>query len=217
MSGDSSLQTKYAKQFPTNHVLFREGEHGKEMYVILSGKITISKRVREKEQVLVTLPPGEFFGEMSILNNKPRSATATVAEDCNLLVIDPKTFEEMIKNNGEIAIRMIKKLAERLRSADDQIENLMLKDTNSRIVHLLASSAESGGSKVAGGIKVKMTIEEIATRIGSEIPPVNEFLGKLIKSKIVMVEPDGMVISDVNQLRKFLEFLAMKEQFGELA
>jgi CRP-like cAMP-binding protein len=217
MTQDSSLSAKYAKEFPSGHVLFREGEHGKEMYVILSGKITISKKVRDKEQVLVTLPPGEFFGEMSILNNQPRSATATVAENCKLLVIDPKTFEEMIKNNGEIAIRMIKKLAERLRSADDQIENLMLKDTGSRVVHLLASQAESVGQKGPGGIKINFTAEAIATRTGSDIGPVNDILQKLVKAKIVNILPDGMTISDTNQLRKFLEFLAMKEQFGELA
>lgn len=208
---------KYAKDFPAGHVLFREGEMGKEMYVIISGKVTISKKVRDKEQVLVTLPTGEFFGEMSILNNKPRSATATVAENCKLLVIDPKTFEEMIRNNGEVAVRMIKKLAERLRAADDQIENLMLKDTNSRVVHFLASTAEASGKAVAGGTKISVTIEEMAQRVGTEAAQAHDVVNKLVKAKIVTVATDGMVISDVNQLRKFLEFLTMKAQFGDLA
>lgn len=217
MTSDS-LQGKYGREFKSGHSLFREGDSGKEMYVILSGKVTISKKVRGQEQVLVTLPPGEFFGEMSILDNKPRSASASVAEDCKLLVIDPKTFEEMIKNNGEIAIRMIRKLAERLRAADSQIENLMLKDNNSRIVHLLTSSAESSGTKVDGGIRLPFTKQEIAQRIGCEdLAPVEAMLSRLVKAKIVTLEPNSLVISDTNQLRKFLEFLAMKEQFGELA
>lgn len=215
--GDNLLLEKYGRVFPTGHTLFREGEGGKEMFVIISGKVTISKKVRNKDQVLVTLPPGEFFGEMSILNNKPRSATATVAEDCKLLVIDPKTFEDMVKNNGEIALRMIKKLAERLRAADEQISNLMHKDCNSRVVHLLTSLAESSADRQENGILVKITVEDLSYRVGMDLEPVNEVINKLVKSNLVKIVPDGFIISDPNQLRKFLEFLAMKEQFGELA
>ena len=61
------------------------------------------------------MEPGEFFGEMAILNNEPRTASAIVEEDSQLLVIDPKTFEAMIKGNSEIALRMIKKLSQRLK------------------------------------------------------------------------------------------------------
>jgi len=217
MAADSEPLTKYEAQFPKGHVLFREGDAGKEMYVIVSGKVTISKRVRDQEKILVTLPPGEFFGEMSILNNKPRSASATVAENCKLVVIDPKTFEDMIKKNTEIAVRMIKKLAERLRAADSQIENLMFKDSGSRVVHYLASTAEGSGSPTDGGIKVSVGVEEIAQRVGTDVGHVNDIVNKLVKGKIVQVVSDGMIISDVNQLRKFLEFLAMKEQFGDMA
>jgi CRP-like cAMP-binding protein len=217
MSDAKETLRKYEKEYPAGHVLFREGEVGKEMYVILSGKVTISKEVRGQEQILVTLPPGEFFGEMSILNNKPRSATATIAEKCKVLMIDPKTFEEMVKNNTEIAVRMIKKLAGRLADADAQIENLMFKDLNSRIVHFLASHAESAGKKVDGGIKVEISVEELSKRVGSEVDVVNNVLNKLVKGNIVQIVPDGLMIANIDQLRKFLEFLAMKEKFGEMA
>ena len=121
MAGEDALFQRFGKEFKRGDVLFREGEPGKEMYVIQSGKVNITKTVRENAKILATLGAGEFFGEMSILNNKPRSAGAVVAEDAKLLVIDPKTFEAMIRGNVEIAVRLIKKLSDRLQEADEQI------------------------------------------------------------------------------------------------
>src|SRR3954451_9059282 len=103
---DDQLFQRFGKEFPQGTVLFREGEPGKEMYVLQQGRVHVSKNVGDVEKILATLGPGEFLGEMSILNNKPRSATATCASGCKLLVIDAKTFEAMIRGNAEIAIRM---------------------------------------------------------------------------------------------------------------
>src|SRR5438874_2596705 len=117
MTADDHLFSKFGKVFPAGTVLFREGEAGHEMYVVQVGRVSISKQVGDVQKVLSILGQGEFFGEMSILNNKPRSATATVAEDAKLLVIDSKTFEAMVRGNSEISVRMIKKLAHRLQEA----------------------------------------------------------------------------------------------------
>ncbi|HZI14846.1 MAG TPA: cyclic nucleotide-binding domain-containing protein, partial [Myxococcus sp.] len=134
MGAEETLFQRFGKEFPKGTELFREGETGKEMYVIQSGKVAISKRVRDVEKVLAVLGPGEFFGEMAIISNKPRNASAAVQDDARLLVIDSKTFEAMIRGNSEIAVRMIKKLAERLSEADAQIENLLMSDPVSRVV-----------------------------------------------------------------------------------
>src|SRR5919106_93309 len=125
MRPEEALFQKFGKEFPKGTILFKEGEPGKEMFVLQSGKVAISKKVRDVEKVLAMLGPGEFFGEMAIISNKPRNATARVQEDAKLLVIDPKTFEAMIRGNSEIAVRMIKKLADRLSEAYSQIENLL--------------------------------------------------------------------------------------------
>src|SRR5947199_7360758 len=107
------------------------------MYVIQTGRVQLTRRVRGREAHLATLPPGEFFGEMAIVNNRPRSATATVIEDARALVIDRRTFDAMIRGNTEIAVRLIKKLANRLEQANQQIEILLVRDTNHRLVQLL--------------------------------------------------------------------------------
>ncbi len=212
---DDPLFQRFGREFPRGTVLFRDGEPGKEMYVVQSGRVTISKRVGEVEKILTTLGPGEFLGEMAILNAKPRSATATCVEDSRLLVIDAKTFEAMIRGNAEIAIRMIKKLADRLQETNEQVENLLLSDASTRVVHFLATAAEKVAPGPAGH-KLDVLPRELAGRVGVKPEQADEALLKLLKAKIVSVHPDGLVVPDVEKLRHFLEFLQMKAQFGDL-
>src|SRR5437667_8092950 len=147
MAGEDALFQRFGKEFKRGDVLFKEGDVGKEMYVIQAGKVNITKKVRDTEKILATLGAGEFLGEMAILNNKPRSAGAVMAEDGKLLVIDPKTFEAMIRGNVEIAVRLIKKLSDRLQEAAGQIENRLFADRNSRDGrHLLQLAPRRGQS-----------------------------------------------------------------------
>jgi CRP/FNR family transcriptional regulator, cyclic AMP receptor protein len=213
---DEQLFQRFGKEFPRGAVLCREGDPGKEMFVIQAGRVTISKRVGDIEKVLTTLGPGEFFGEMSILNNKPRSATATCAAASKVLVIDAKTFEAMIRGNAEIAIRMIKKLADRLQETNEQIENLLFHDASSRVVHFLATAAERS-AKGPGGHRVDVPPAELAGRVGVRPEQASEVVEKLLKGKIVSVERGGFLVPDVAKLRHFLEFLQMKAQYGDLA
>jgi CRP/FNR family transcriptional regulator, cyclic AMP receptor protein len=216
MAGEDSLFQKFGREFKADTVLFREGEVGKEMYVIQTGKVNISKKVRDVEKVLATLGQGEFFGEMAIISNKPRTATATVAETAKLLVLDPKTFEAMIRGNAEIAVRMIKKLADRLLEADAQIENLLLGDAASRVVHFLAHTAESRGAKTPKGLRIQVQASELARMLGVKEPQVQDVLEKLDKARIATIESDNVIVPDVQKLREFLEFLEMKQKFGEI-
>jgi CRP/FNR family cyclic AMP-dependent transcriptional regulator len=216
MAGEDSLFQKFGREFKVGTVLFHEGDVGKEMFVIQAGKVNISKTVREVEKVLATLGQGEFFGEMAIISNKPRTATATVAETAKLLVIDPKTFEAMIRGNSEIAVRMIKKLSERLIEADTQIENLLLGDAASRVVHYLAHTAESKGAKTPQGLKVDVNTAELGRMLGVRDAQIEDVLNKIGKAHIAVVAKNDVTIPDVNKLREFLEFLEMKQKFGEV-
>ncbi len=213
---EDKLYERFGREFPAAHVLFRDGEPGNEMFVIQSGKVRISKTVRGVEKTLVVLGPGAFFGEMSILNNKPRSATATVDEEAKLLVIDPKTFEAMVRGNAEIAVRLIKTLAERLQDSDDQIENLLLKDPNSRVVHFLINTSKRATPTVTGAVNIDLSVKDLAGKVGLEIEQTNEVLNKLIKAKLAQITESGLMIHNPQKLREFLEFLGMKEKFGEI-
>jgi CRP/FNR family transcriptional regulator, cyclic AMP receptor protein len=215
MGNDQQLFERFGKSYPKGQVLFNEGDVGEEMFVIQAGKIAIIKKVRDVVKTLAVLVPGDFFGEMAIVNSKPRTAGAVVEEEAKLLVLNRNTFEPMIRGNAEIAIRFIKKLTQRLQEADEQIENLLLKDYNSRVVHGLILQARHGTPE-ANGIRIDHTMKELANKIGLELEQVNEVLNKLIRAKLVRILESGILISDVDKLHEFLSFLEMKEKFGDL-
>jgi len=216
MSAEEQLFQKFGKEIPKGTVLFREGEPGKEMYVLQSGRVAISKKVRDVEKVLAVLGPGEFFGEMAIISNKPRNATATVEDAARLLVIDPRTFESMIRGNSEIAVRMIKKLAERLSDADAQIENLLLNDPSSRIVHHLLHLCQTRGRPEEEGIEIDFPVKELPRELGVGEPAIRYLMHRLERSGLVDVQGDRVTVRDTARLFDFLRFLEMKWKFGDL-
>ena len=216
MGAEETLFQRFGKEYPKSTVLFREGEAGKEMFVLQSGKVAISKQVREVEKVLAVLGPGEFFGEMALISNKPRNATATVAEDAKVLVIDPKTFDGMIRGNSEIAVRMIKKLSERLSEADAQIENLLLNDPSSRVVHHMLQACQTRGRPMEEGIEIDFNLRELPRIIGVGEPAIRFITDKLERSGMIERSGDRLTVYDTARLHDFLGYLEMRWKFGDL-
>ena len=216
MSAEEALFQRFGKDLPRGTVLFREGDPGKEMYVLQSGKVAISKKVRDVEKVLAILGPGEFFGEMAIISNKPRNASATVEEEARVLVIDPRTFEAMIRGNSEIAVRMIKKLAERLSDADAQIENLLLSDPNSRIVHHMLQLCQTRGRQGEEGIEVDFPVRDLPRELAVGEPAIRFMVNRLERAGLVETSGDRLTVRDTARLFDFLRYLEMKWKFGEL-
>ncbi|HEY3354601.1 MAG TPA: Crp/Fnr family transcriptional regulator [Polyangia bacterium] len=212
---DEQLAQKFGRVCPTGTVLFREGEPGHEMFIIERGRVQLTRNLRGLEKIIAVLPPGEFFGEMAIINQRPRSATATVIEEARLLVLDQPTFEKMIQENTAIAVRLIKKLAARLEQTNLQVELLLLKDTNHRVVHLLRHLAQDAGVPAVEGTIIDLSVAEIADRIGCTDEEVAEIVDGLARARLLRpVAPRGFVVSEVGRLQDFLEFLEMKERFA---
>ncbi len=211
-----SLIERFGRTATAGTVLFREGEPGKVMFVIQSGKVRLTRTVRGQEKTLAELPAGEFFGEMSIINDKPRTATATVIEDAQLLQLDPRTFEAMIKANTEIAVRMIRKLAARLDIANAQIENLLLGDANSRIVHALLNMCHGAPRDEDGAVRLSLTADTLAEQTSVDPKKTIEVLSRLERSRLVLPGDDALRVPDVVKLAEFLEFLEMRERFGDV-
>ena len=109
MSAEKDSFARFLKHFSKGTVLFPEGDEGEEMYIIRSGKVAIKKRVAHGEIVVAVLEKGDFFGEMAMLEHIPRTAGAEVVEDGDLIVIGSDVFGDMVKNNPEIAVRMLRK------------------------------------------------------------------------------------------------------------
>jgi CRP-like cAMP-binding protein len=215
-TAEDALFQRFGKEFPKGTVLFREGETGKEMFVLQAGRVVITKTVRDTEKTLAVLGPGEFFGEMALISNKPRNATAVVEEAARLLVIDPKTFEGMVRGNSEIAVRMIKKLAERLSAADAQIENLLLTDPSSRIVHQILQACQARGRAREEGVEIDFNLRELPRLTGVGEAGIRAMVDRLERSGLVERSGDRLTVRDTARLTDFLAYLELRWKFGEL-
>jgi len=217
---------RLARAFPSGTVLFEEGQPGDDMYIVIDGEIELRRQVGESERVLAVLPAGEFFGEMAILNRRPRSATAVVRSDARLFVIDGTTFEAMLRARPEIALRIIRSLSARLDSANRHVELLLLPTANHRVVQCLRHMAEeqiqrAGVPMVAGtAILVPASVADIAERVALPIAEVNSVIDRLRAAQLVLsvrdagVDGDGFIVPEVGGLLEFLEFLNLKDRFG---
>jgi CRP-like cAMP-binding protein len=106
-------------------VIFHEGESGSEMYIIQSGVVEIFRANNGDKRFSLILEKGDFFGEMSLLEGVARTMSAQAVEDSELIIINGSTFDQMIKSNIEIAVRMMRKLSLRLRETTEQLEKAM--------------------------------------------------------------------------------------------
>jgi CRP/FNR family transcriptional regulator, cyclic AMP receptor protein len=199
------LSSRFGRSFPAGEVLFREGEVGVEMFVIQTGKVRISKVFPSGERTLAVIGAGEFFGEMAILNAKPRTATATALEPLEALVIDGRTFEAMVLGNGEIAVRMITRLASRLHSANAYIDILSRADPRARVILGLARAGEEYGERVGGAVRLAMSANDLALMVGLDLPTVEAVIERLVRVRLVRpADDDAWLLPDPSQLQAFV-------------
>jgi CRP-like cAMP-binding protein len=115
------------KEFPKGTILFKEGDEGNEMFLINSGEVKLSRKTSQGDVILARLGFGEFFGEMSVITNQPRTVTAETVTDCRLNVITKDILETLVAGKPLVALSILKKLMFRLENAYDLIEDLYVK------------------------------------------------------------------------------------------
>jgi len=208
---EDELFKRFGKVFPKGTILFREGDAGEEMYIIETGRVKIFKRIDGIEKVLAILGKSEFFGEMSLLNKKPRSANAEVLEDARILVINNNTFESMVRANPEIAIRIMRMLAKRLEDANVQIANLMIKNSYQRTLVTLLKLSEDG-IKTDTGILLNTDIEKLSVATGLETVTVKGIVETLDQRRLIELTSKGILIRNVDNLKRYLDYIVIKEQ-----
>ena len=206
--GSDPLFARFGREYPAGHVLFREGEPGSVMYVIQSGRVRITRVFATGERALAILGPGDFFGEMAILNQKPRAATATTLDELRALEIDARTLEAMVLGNPEIAVRLITRLARRLDSANAFAEILLQPDPRVRVILALARESDEVGQRRDDGTVLPITAGELARSVGLTEREVESVLRRLVKVRVVSVLPDGAyLVPDEQKLHEFVEHL----------
>lgn len=111
------------KDYKDGDSIFEENSVGREMYIILTGRVKVIKEKEGVETTLATLEEGDFFGEMSLFDNNPRSATVKAMGNVKLLEINQKNFLKKISRDPSLAFRMLEKMSQRIRKTDDKILN----------------------------------------------------------------------------------------------
>lgn len=143
----------FTVDFPAGEHIFREGDLGTEMYIVHEGRVEIAKAVGDESKVLATLEKGDFFGEMAILEDLPRAASARALTDVKVLMINGSTFDQMLRTNPEIAVRMMRKLSRRLRETDQLLREALGQPGRVPLVEMPSpqearAAAESGAQRL---------------------------------------------------------------------
>ncbi|MDA3812145.1 MAG: cyclic nucleotide-binding domain-containing protein [Spirochaetaceae bacterium] len=134
MKLNGNVFNKFIQNIESNNTIFREGDAGNQMYLIVEGEVEIRKKTTEKSTTtLAILKKGDFFGEMAMVERKPRSATAIASTSCRLLALDQNAFMTLIEQNSDFAVRMIKVLSTRLRRTNLLVEQVMGSDIEKQV------------------------------------------------------------------------------------
>ena len=212
----SSLE-HLVRKHPSGTVLFREGDRGHTMYVIRSGKVNISKKIGESEITLAMLGPGEFFGEMALLEGLPRSAGAVVVEEALLIELEQNAFATLVRKNSEIALRLMRRLSSRLREADRQIHALMSRSGAARALSLVRNLGAPPDAKGRRRLPDDLTPEALTRRVGLSGEEARRVQRIFERSGLLIPLENGRWALGPEQLVKdFLLYVEMQEQYDPL-
>src|SRR3954466_9282652 len=141
---------------PRGRVIFNEGEPGDSLYIVTAGKIKLSRRSPDgRENVLAVMGPSDQFGELSVFDPGPRTATATAVTDVKLARMPQSTLRLWIEAHPEIGEQLLRVLARRLRRTNDSVADLIFTDVPGRVAKALLQMADRFGSRESDGLRVK--------------------------------------------------------------
>lgn len=195
-----SVHRKYKK----GSVVFVQGEKGVRCYIIISGTVKISAYHPDgREAVLAVLGPGDIFGELSLFDEAPRSADATVLEDAELLSLDKETVTSSAKKYPELALALLHQLSRRLRITNDSLQDVAFFDVTGRLARRLADLAEAHGVPSDAGTLINLPVsqESLANMVGATRESVNKALAGLGRRGLVQRQGKRYLISSVDELR----------------
>jgi CRP/FNR family cyclic AMP-dependent transcriptional regulator len=181
------------RSYPKHSFMLRAGERSDALYIILSGRAKIVIDDGEgREVTLTTIGPSEFFGEMSLIDEKPRSASVEALEPCEVLYISKPAFMSCLKDNFDAAMLILKSVVSRLREADRKIASLALMDVHGRVARLIMDLArESNGTWI-----VDTGSEEMARMVGASREMVSRVLKDMRDSGLIRRDKRKIIVLD---------------------
>ena len=199
-------KTGTIQSFNDGEIIFCQNEPSNEVYVLKSGRVRISKIVDNKEIQLFIMMPGDIFGEMSLIENKTRSATAIALEDSELLAIKKENFETMSQKEPQLMARIISLLSERIWNANKLILNSYLNDLDYKILDMLLILYERSKVIITGlqTFEFKVQFNDVINMIGLEekIDKLEESFLK--KYKFIKIEKNSLVCTNINNIERLI-------------
>ena len=188
------------KVYPKGSVILFENDPGDALFVVRSGRVKVVLVGEDgREVILGVLGPGEHFGELSLIDDQPRSAHVIAMDDATLLVLRREDFRKRVEANPAVAWALLAELSRRLRRADGKIGGLVLLDVPGRIARLLLDFAdESGGER----IEKPITHQTIAQMIGASRETVSRAMREFQDNGWIAVERRTIALSDRPALEK---------------
>jgi CRP/FNR family cyclic AMP-dependent transcriptional regulator len=189
------------RSFPRNAFVLRAGEETDALYIILSGRVKVLIPDEEgHEVILATMGPHEYFGEMGLLDDQPRSASVETLEACETLRLSKSGFTNILKDNFELAMLIMRNLVRRLREADRKIESLALIDVYGRVARLLIEMAQVVDGKWV--VERAPPKQEIARMIGASREMVSRVVKDLHRKGLIRAEKRRIYVLDKLSMQK---------------
>ncbi len=198
--GSSMSETRLRR----GEVLFREGDSGDRLYVVTDGKVKLGRTSTDgRENLLAILGPGQMFGELSLFDPGPRSATATAVTDGSVRSLSNEELTRLLAERPDVARGLLNQLASRLRRANDVVADLVFSDVPGRVAKALLDLANRFGRSAGEGVHVHhdLTQEELAQLVGASRETVNKALADFAARGWLRLEPRSVVLLDVERLR----------------
>jgi CRP/FNR family transcriptional regulator, cyclic AMP receptor protein len=202
------LIQRFGRAFTAGETLFREGDVAREALLLQEGRVRLLKRVRTVERSLMVLRPGDLFGEAALLDEAARSSTAVALTDGIALALDRSTFRPLFMGHPAIASRVVEQLIRRVRDAEDQIELMLLRDAQSKIVAALLKLARQAD----GAVDLAISPVELSTRVGLDVDTVKRQVQRLREQQYVRIVGERVEIPDIDALRRLYLLLGTKEE-----
>src|SRR5262245_30492477 len=207
----SRLYQRFGRPFNVGDVLFREGEIGTEAYLLEEGRVRLIKKVRGADRNLMVLKPGDLFGESALIVGATRSSTAIALSSGLAVALDQTTLQNVLEQNPAVAARMVQQLVRRLRDAEDQIEIMMLNDTQSKVVSALLKLAQQA-KDAGGGAMFSISPMELSTMVGLDVDTVKRAVQQLREGQYVRVNEERLEVPDIEALRRLYGLLGVKDE-----
>jgi len=198
------------RAFQPGEVIFRQGDPSAEAYMLEEGSVRLIKKVRGADRSLSIVKPGDLFGESALVAGAPRSSTAVAITAGVSRAVSPSTLAALVRKDPAAGVRMVEQLAARLYEAEDQIEIMMLTDTQSKVVSALLRLAEK--SRSAGpGAAFAISPMELSARVGLDVDAVKRTVQQLRDGQYLRVSEARLEVPDIDALRKLYGLLGVKE------